>query len=208
MRTFCSITLLAILQYMVFAVAEGQQTNTIGDGVVVNASIFFDNRYYNASVTRKVDVTNDLRNVVKLAQEYLLTKSIKVNFSVLTVQNRSDYLELYENNTINGQVTLQKMTKLAESLQAPNNSIYYHFAGYVIYGKLDQLDWNPYGVSDIATNGTFCHSPSAAIIQYFPGSSNIRAFVSATAHIFGAKGRTHFDTEDIKTMNETFAKCK
>uniref|UniRef100_A0A131Z6M5 28 kDa Metastriate family member n=1 Tax=Rhipicephalus appendiculatus TaxID=34631 RepID=A0A131Z6M5_RHIAP len=209
MRTLYAVAVFALWQYLGFAIAQVATVNPIGNGVVVNASIFYDDKYAAWHKEKKpdLDISEDLRNVVFLAQEYFRNNSIMVNFSILTVENRSDYLVKLNNKSIDGKKTLQNMTTFALSRQAPNNSIYYHFSGYRIQTDLEANISQSYGVSGIATNGTFCTQPSAAILVYYPGSNNSRAFVNITAITFGVTGGIHFTDTDKETMNATFAKC-
>uniref|UniRef100_A0A131YU21 28 kDa Metastriate family member n=1 Tax=Rhipicephalus appendiculatus TaxID=34631 RepID=A0A131YU21_RHIAP len=209
MRALCKIAFLALSLYVLFGDTEGENATPIGNGVTVNASLFYDDRYYNISQKKKpkLNITEDLLNVLLLAEKYLHSQSVMVNFSVHTVQQRSDYLVL-KNNRIDGAQTLQNMTQRAADEHAPNNSVWYHFAGYSITGSLEGRDRSQPLLSDIATNGTFCKQPSAAILMYYPGSNNTNAFVSATSLIFGAKGRIIYSPEDMKAMNETFQNCE
>uniref|UniRef100_A0A224Y388 28 kDa Metastriate family member n=1 Tax=Rhipicephalus zambeziensis TaxID=60191 RepID=A0A224Y388_9ACAR len=140
------------------------------------------------------------------AQKKFRDHNITVTFVVQSVQNRSDYLVKIGNKSINASETLNKMIEIAKKEQAPNNSIRYHFSGYRI--MVNETRVSEYGVAGVATNGTFCTEPSAAILLYLPESNNTNSFVSVTAKMFGAKMSPYFDQGDIRAMNKTLQKCE
>ncbi|XP_054917051.1 uncharacterized protein [Dermacentor andersoni] len=127
---------------------------------------------------------------------------------VNSTTQKEDWLAMYPNGSINGDATLQNMTDYAKSINASNNSIFYLASGHLIYSEHDGQNFHPYGLSDVSTNGTFCKRPSGVIFMEFPGSLNERSMVSGTAGTFGVKHKIHFDSEDLRTMNTTFSKCK
>uniref|UniRef100_L7LY94 Putative rhipicephalus family xiii n=1 Tax=Rhipicephalus pulchellus TaxID=72859 RepID=L7LY94_RHIPC len=209
MRTLCAISFLALGQYLVFAVVEEPPVAPIGKDVVVNASIFYDSNYakWHKEKKPKLDIAQDLKHLVSLAQGYFHKQNVTVTFNVSTVENVSNYLVFDTEKSIKGNKTLRNMTKFANSRKAPNNSIYYHFSGYSIDANIAKQPLKKRGLSDTATTGTFCTKPSAAILLYFPGSNNTLAFVHATARTFGVTDHLIFTPKDIEAMNATFAKC-
>uniref|UniRef100_L7LY87 Putative rhipicephalus family xiii n=1 Tax=Rhipicephalus pulchellus TaxID=72859 RepID=L7LY87_RHIPC len=208
MRTLCAIAFLALLQYMPFADTEADEPPKIGEGVIANLSLIFDDSYsrrFKEKASEK-NITKYFMDLVDKAAEYFHNKSIMVNFTVHTVKYRNDLLVLYDNGSINGMQTLEHMTQVARSEGAPNNSIFCHAVAKKIYAENGE-EFNKYGLSDVATNSTFCQSPSAVVFLEFPGQYNPRSLVRGLGRTMGAHDRVWFDDEDKKAMKQIFEKC-
>nr|XP_037273373.1 uncharacterized protein LOC119165295 [Rhipicephalus microplus] len=64
------------------------------------------------------------------------------------------------------------------------------------------------GVSEVATNGTFCSNlTSAAFVRHKYKNYNIWSTVKATLTTFGSPHFIVFTEEDYHKMNETFMRC-
>ncbi|XP_075531821.1 uncharacterized protein LOC142564633 [Dermacentor variabilis] len=205
----------------------------IGEGVKLRARVLYDSNFVSSSnknvsaSTRTAEIKPEgtesdnletyFRALFKEVQQYFSNRSIMINISVENVTQNNDLVAYYSNTKkiINARETLNNVTKYGETQEAPNNTVFYLFTWPPNEGNPKRLfDYignstnNKLGVSEVATNGTFCSSDtSAAFIRHHYSDLNYWSTAKATLFLFGSPDFIILYQKDMRKMNETFSRC-
>ncbi|KAL1452332.1 hypothetical protein MTO96_043830, partial [Rhipicephalus appendiculatus] len=109
----------------------------------------------------------------------------------------------------------KNVIKFGKSLSKPKYTIFYLFTWPPSKGNSRRLvdvirQQRPHdlGVSEVATNGTFCSDEtSAAFIRHQFGFHNYWSTVKATLLIFGTRRFIYLYKADYDKMKDTFSRC-
>uniref|UniRef100_L7LVV8 Putative rhipicephalus family xiii n=1 Tax=Rhipicephalus pulchellus TaxID=72859 RepID=L7LVV8_RHIPC len=208
MRTLCVITFLALVQFKVFAVAKGKKASLANKTVVARIKMSYDSNYSSnfANKTNQQNITAYLIKLVKKAEEHFNKESIMIMFNVTSVEEKNNYFVFYENGSVNGMKTLENMQTIARSEGASNKTIYCHCSGNTFYAAYPSKV-EMHRLSDMATNSTFCHAPSALLFVNYPGHGNYRSLAKALGTTMGARNNFYFTPQDKAAMNKTLTSC-
>ncbi|XP_070383529.1 uncharacterized protein [Dermacentor albipictus] len=187
----------------------------IGRNVSMDAYVFYDETY-NMSTSGDDNYSTQLFEEV---QSYLHNRSIMVNITVKLAVEKKNLTVYFEGTHImDGNHTLENLTKFGESMKKPKNSVFFLFSWATevqderTAGLIDFIypsDPHRLGVSEVATENTFCTTnTSAAVIRHKHKSKNFWSTTRALLTVFGSRHFLNFTKKDWDTMNETFSRCR
>uniref|UniRef100_A0A224Y3A8 28 kDa Metastriate family member n=1 Tax=Rhipicephalus zambeziensis TaxID=60191 RepID=A0A224Y3A8_9ACAR len=204
----------------------------VGEGVVLQAEVFYDPGFYNATSSFRTLQEQDNKNgngggddyitkyfqqLFQKAQEYFNNRSIAINISVASVKKMDNLTEYYQyqGHIIDTNKTVDNVIKFGKSLSKPNYTIFYLFTWPPSKGNpsrlldvIRQQRLHDLGVSEVATNGTFCSDEtSAAFIRHRFGFHNYWSTVKATLFTFGTQHFIYLYKTDYDKMKDTFSRC-
>ncbi|KAL3250597.1 hypothetical protein MRX96_055440 [Rhipicephalus microplus] len=146
-------------------------------------------------------------NIFKKVQEGINKKGVMVKISVANVSCRDKLAKHHRYGKyigkINGNKTLRRLIKYAESMNHSNDSIHYLFVAGPFDVPRIQTD-------DLHTNNTFCtKNASAAVVEtsIFPKHFYHYTTQKMTALTLGFKSPTSLSEQDEKNLTEIFKRC-
>ncbi|XP_075531819.1 uncharacterized protein LOC142564632 isoform X2 [Dermacentor variabilis] len=206
-------------------------TEKIGEGIKLRAQVLYDSKFLSSrnevsELRRKTENnhratgTDNLeryfRALFKEVQQYFNNRSIMINITVQNVTRKDDLVAYYDDmqNVINARETLNNVAKYGQSQRASNDTVFYLFTWPSAVRNPNRLfDYivtppnHRFGVSEVATNGTFCsNTTSAALIRHRYGGLNYWSSAKATLFLFGSS-HFIFIHKDTQKMNKTFSRC-
>ncbi|XP_054933657.1 uncharacterized protein [Dermacentor andersoni] len=180
----------------------------IGEGVTVNAYIFYDTDQYRQEVPEQ-NVTNYFTRIFFQAQQHFHNNSVMISLDIRNI-SMNTHLEVKERGkeVLDGNATLKLLQNYSETHRLTNDSIIYLYTNRTPVDKVYSGAALPGLFSTFSTFGTFCsNTSSAAIISQPPSSWSYWLTVQATAEMFGTRNFAKFKVEDIEEMNKTFLHC-
>ncbi|XP_075529907.1 uncharacterized protein LOC142563240 [Dermacentor variabilis] len=90
--------LLAFLQCVVIHIARGDDRRpTIGEGITVNASIFYDSQYFTKFKERVngTNITDYLTMLAHEAEQHFNNESVMIKINVSSIRKKDDWLGEY-----------------------------------------------------------------------------------------------------------------
>uniref|UniRef100_A0A6M2D4J5 Putative conserved secreted protein salivary gland overexpressed n=1 Tax=Rhipicephalus microplus TaxID=6941 RepID=A0A6M2D4J5_RHIMP len=204
---------------------------TIGEGVLLRAVALYDSNFYENVKINEVEkhrrhantggtgnpVGQYFQTFFQEVQAYFNERFIMINITVESVTQMDNLTAYFEGprRVIDGRKTLENITKYGDGQPKTNDTIFYLFTWPRKEGNsrrlFDEVNTAPphrSGVSEVATNGTFCSNlTSAAFVRHKYKNYNIWSTVKATLTTFGSLHFIVFTEKDYQKMNETFIRC-
>uniref|UniRef100_A0A224Y0V4 28 kDa Metastriate family member n=1 Tax=Rhipicephalus zambeziensis TaxID=60191 RepID=A0A224Y0V4_9ACAR len=201
---------------------EYKDPQRIGDGVLLSAQVMYD-KFYQESVNgnkegdnKGGDIKDYFEALFKGLETYFHKQFIFVNITVASVTEMKNLTTTYDSTkTISANETLKNIQEFGSSQEKENNTIFYLFTwpGNAKYPNrsfdfITTAGEHRLGVSEAATNGTFCSSTtSAALVRHKHGSDNFWSTARATFTIFGSDHFYAIPKNDRVLMNATLSRC-
>uniref|UniRef100_A0A224YBP4 28 kDa Metastriate family member n=1 Tax=Rhipicephalus zambeziensis TaxID=60191 RepID=A0A224YBP4_9ACAR len=180
----------------------------IGEGIKLQAHVFYDTRKYNR--LSRGNVTEYFTKLFSLTQQHFNNNSVMITIDTRNITwNKTLEVKMKgKRRTLDGKATLKSLQNYSLVQNLPNNSIIYIYTNKT----LDLKDYTgaavPNGFSTLSTFGTFCNElGSAAIIVQPPGNAGYWSTVKATAEVFGSKNFVRFTKKDMQEMDKIFSRC-
>uniref|UniRef100_L7MBG4 Putative 28 kDa metastriate family member n=1 Tax=Rhipicephalus pulchellus TaxID=72859 RepID=L7MBG4_RHIPC len=205
---------------------------TIGNGVVLNAVALYDSNFYDSTKQNKVvkertsgsdtdvpknPVEDYFHKFFQKVEDYFKSRSIEITIHVKSVTQIDNLIVYFEGtgHGIDSHNSLENIKRYGAGRPKTTDTIFYLFTWPQPYENRIRLfdEINPVpphrsGVSESATNGTFCSNlTSAAFIRHKYGDYNIWSTVKATFSTFGTPQFMILYEKDYREMNETFMRC-
>uniref|UniRef100_A0A131YRY9 28 kDa Metastriate family member n=1 Tax=Rhipicephalus appendiculatus TaxID=34631 RepID=A0A131YRY9_RHIAP len=162
------------------------------------------------------DIKDYFEALFKGLERYFHKQFIFVNITVANVTEMENLTKIYnDTKIINGTETLKNIQEFGSSQEKENNTIFYLFTWPDNAKNLNRpFDFitiagkRIIGVSEAATNETFCSSTtSAALVRHKHGSNNFWSTARATITIFGSDHFFAITKKDRELMNATLTHC-
>uniref|UniRef100_A0A6G5A4T3 Putative conserved secreted protein n=1 Tax=Rhipicephalus microplus TaxID=6941 RepID=A0A6G5A4T3_RHIMP len=173
----------------------------LGENVTVHAQVMYDNTFKATSPngTNKTFMKTYFERIFEKVEEGINKKGVMVKIRVSNVSCHKKLAKRHRNGTyfkkINGEKTLRRLIKYAQSLNHSNDSIHYLFVAGPFDVPRTQTD-------DLHTNNTFCtNNASAAVVEtsIFPNHFYHYTTQKMTTLTLGFKSPTSLSEEDKKS---------
>ncbi|XP_075532146.1 uncharacterized protein LOC142564850 [Dermacentor variabilis] len=202
MKTILYLCFLVLLSTAPPTFAQGKPRDPIGQGITVDACVYYDSRFKNMSQ----DLPTYFNTTFREIQNWLHERYIMLNFT-LQYTTLNDSLPVFINDSsklhsVNGSATLEALKALAQSQARNLTSIYYLFTGYDIFAN------STYPSDDLHTNNTFCTGdPAATVFMTYPSISFHQTACKMTLLTLGSTNSPYPNETDYNRMNMTFQRC-
>lgn len=202
-----------------------QPNGTIGENITVQVVAMYDSNFTllknqnessGVQQTQEKPIETYFQKLFQQVQGVLNNMSIMINITVTSVYEMDNLTEYTDKKPIvKVNKTLENIIHFGDFQNKSGSTVFFLFLWPSdeanpsrLLEHIKEKHTHRLGVSEAATNGTFCSKEtSAALIRHKYGSYNPWSTEKAILTVFGAKHFLMLRKEDYTEMNKTFSRC-